>query len=451
MTYSFIIPTINQTELVNQCVSSLIKYHLNRNDYEIIVVDDGSDQKTKNYLSDIKDIDVLIFNQSNSGFSSTVNKGIEASKGDVIVLVNNDIIFTKNITNSISNALNKEKTIGIVGAKLIYPNGKLQHAGVVRTGVTTFGHIYKNLSPTITQVNEDRYYIAVTGALFAITRKCLTAVGKFNDEFFVACEDVEFCLRAWQSGFKVLYSHNVEAIHIEGFTRGNNDATKLIKGKEWMEKEKAGIKKFEKILKRFNLANIENDVSKANQLLSPKPVKKVEIGCGFNPQPGYIHLDIRKLPHVDIVCDFEKDKLPFRDSEVDEIINNHVIEHVSWRNLPFILGEWHRVLKPGGRVFLRTPDLEFIVKTYLAKKTTPEWPGDENYIKINLCDRITPAWWANIKLFAGQDYPSNFHKLCFDFEMLKELFTRFGFGNIMRLHITPIYSPGEIQMECFKL
>ena len=453
MTYSFIIPTINQTSLVNQCVESLIKHHHDRNDYEIIIIDDGSDQQTKDYLSDIKSIDRLIFNQSNSGFSATVNKGIEVATGDVIVLVNNDIIFTKNITNSISATLSKDKTIGIVGAKLLYPNGLVQHAGVVRTGSHTFGHIYKNLKSNIPQIAIEKFYPAVTGALFAITRKCMNVVGKFNEDFFVACEDVEYCLRAWQSGFKVLYSPDVEAIHIEGYTRGNNEATKLIKGAEWMRKEKEGIKKFEKILKRFDISAIENEVNKSNRIITDASIqkKKIEIGCGNTPQPGYIHLDIRKLPQVDIVCDFECDKLPFRDGEVEEIINNHVIEHISWRNLPFVINEWHRVLCSGGRIFLRTPDLEFICKTYLAKKTTPEWPGDENYIKENLSKEITPAWWANIKLFAGQDYPSNFHKLCFDFQMIKDLFERNGFTNVTRLNIQPIYSPGEIQMECFKL
>jgi predicted SAM-dependent methyltransferase len=321
------------------------------------------------------------------------------------------------------------------------------------TGISSFGHIYKNLKSDIPQIAVEKFYPAVTGALFAISRRCMNAVGKFNEEFFVACEDVEYCLRVWQSGFKVLYSPDVEAIHIEGYTRGHNDATKLIKGAEWMRKEKEGIKRFEKILKRFDLHGIENDVAKGNRSkVDPNRVlKKIEIGCGNNPQPGFIHLDIRKLPHVDIVCDFEHSRLPFRDCEVDEIISNHVIEHISWRNLPFVLKEWNRVLSVGGRVFLRTPDLEFICKTYLAKKTTPEWPGDENYIKENLSKEITPAWWANIKLFAGQDYPSNFHKLCFDFKMLKDLFERNGFTNVTRLNIQPIYSPGEIQMECFKL
>lgn len=452
MTYSFIIPTINQTELVKECVESLIMHHPDRDSYEIIIVDDGSIPETQAYLKKIKDIDKLILSDKNKGFSHSVNEGIAAASGDVIVLVNNDIIFTKNITNSISAILEKDKTIGIVGAKLLYPNGLVQHAGVVRTGISSFGHIYKNLKSDIPQIAVDKFYPAVTGALFAITRRCLNVVGKFNEEFFVACEDVEYCLRSWQSGFKVIYSHQTEAIHIEGYTRGNNEATKLIKGKEWMLKEKEGIKKFEKIIKRFDLSRIENEVSKANRSITDAsaPKKKIEIGCGNNPQAGYIHLDIRKLPHVDVVCDFERSKLPFRDGEVEEIINNHVIEHISWRNLPFVINEWHRVLCSGGRVFLRTPDLEFICKKYLAEKTTPEWPGDENYIKENLSKEITPAWWANIKLFAGQDYPSNFHKLCFDFKMIKDLFERHGFVNVTRLHIQPIYSPGEIQMECFK-
>ena len=95
-------------------------------------------------------------------------------------------------------------------------------------------------------------------------------------------------------------------------------------------------------------------------------------------------------------------------------------------------------------IFLLTQDLVFICKTYLAQKTTPEWPGDEAAAK-QIYGECGPAEWANIKLFSGGDYAGNFHSLCFDFPMLQKLLKQTGFEKIERVHITPIFSPGEIQ------
>lgn len=450
MKYSIIIPTINQVTLVDQCISTFKKYH-NKREYEIIVVDDGSTKAVKEKLKKLESIDRLILNNENLGFSKSINKGISNARGDIVILCNNDIIFTKEILSLFSKAFESNDNIGIVGGKLLYPDNTIQHAGIVRISDTRFGHIHGKRDSNTSHVNNSKYYLAVTGALFGITRETINKIGKLNENFFLACEDVEYCLRAWNKNIYTFYSCEIEAIHLEGFTRGNNHQSKLDKGKLWYLKEQQGIIKFEKSLDKFNIPVIETIINNLNNKINiPKQLKKIEIGCGYNPQLGYIHIDIRKLPGVDIICDFEKEKLPFNDNDLDEIISNHVIEHVSWRSLPFILEEWYRVLRKGGRVFLRTPDLEFICKTYLEGKTTPEWPGDEFYIQNNLSEVITPAWWANIKLFAGQDYEANFHKLCFDYTMLENLFKKFGFNKCSRLNIQPVYSPGEIQFECYK-
>ena len=176
---------------------------------------------------------------------------------------------------------------------------------------------------------------------------------------------------------------------------------------------------------------------------------KLEIGCGSSPQPGYVHLDVRDLEHVEYICNFEKEALPFQNDSLEEILSNHSIEHVSWRSLSFIFDEWMRCLIPGGRIFVRTPDLEFICKTYLEGKITSEHPRDEDFMKTAFGE-MNPSWWANLKLFAGQDYPSNFHYLCFDFSILSSLAERHGFENCKRLSILPAFSPGEIQFEAYK-
>lgn len=177
---------------------------------------------------------------------------------------------------------------------------------------------------------------------------------------------------------------------------------------------------------------------------------KIEVGSGGNPQPGYFHIDVAEgMPDLHAVCKMGDEPIPLQDASVEEILSNHSIEHVSWLKVDSVVRDWHRVLIPGGRIFLRTPDLEFICRMYVEKKTTREAINDEAAM-VGRFGQIGPAEYANIKLFAGQDYPGNFHFLCFDMDMLQRLLSRNGFEKIERINTQPVFSPGEIQCVAYK-
>lgn len=441
MRYSIIIPTIGNTNYLQACVASFEKYHTEN--YEIIVVDDGSDEKNQEFLRSYcnKQRIRCICHPKNEGFAHTVNLGLVEARGDVLILVNNDIVFTHHIFINIESTFKSDPKIGVIGALLYYPNQTVQHAGMIYQPETE-SFVHKPFK----KIPLKAYVPAVTGALFIFKRELLKTVGVFNEEYFLACEDTDYCLRAWAKDYRVLFTPTVAAIHHEGATRGNTPKTKLKKSKDWTVKEQRSIVRFKQNLKKFNLLEILTGINELNY----EPLK-IEVGSGYNPHPGYKHLDIRKdLPDLDYVCNFSKTKLPFMDGEVSEILANHVIEHISFRKLPFVLGEWKRVLKRGGKLILRTPDLRFICEKYLKGEVTPEWPGDEAYIKENLSKDITPSWWANLKLFSGQDYEANFHHVCFDFEMLKNLLEKYGFSRVKRIKMDKEFSPGELQVEAFK-
>jgi GT2 family glycosyltransferase/ADP-heptose:LPS heptosyltransferase/predicted SAM-dependent methyltransferase len=471
--FTLIIPTVKQTTMVRECIESILKAEPDQSLYEILVVDDGSDKAVQRWLKDLcTSLGVrILLKDVNRGFAHTVNFGMANSTSDYLVLVNNDITFKDRFLPGFLEAFASDNKIGVVGAKLLYPDGSVQHAGVVRRpNSPDFLHVHKGVLQNDPVVCQSRYYISVTGALFAISRQAYERVGVLNENYFVACEDTEYCLRVWASNLRVFFNHKIQATHQEGGTRGNTDSTKLKKGPEWFLKERETIAKFLKDFANYEVEKFEDRIRSLNHVLveasKPKtasPAKlpssiraansqpiKLEIGCGYNPQPGFLHLDVRPLPDVEYVCDFSKEPLPFEDNSLDEILSNHSIEHISWRGLPFVVGEWFRTLKPGGRVFLRTPDLEYIARSYLDGKTTPEWPGDEQYLTDNLSSEITPGWWANLKLYAGQDYPSNYHFMCFDFDMIKAFFERIGFTDVARLQIKPVFSSGELQVEAFK-
>jgi predicted SAM-dependent methyltransferase len=106
-------------------------------------------------------------------------------------------------------------------------------------------------------------------------------------------------------------------------------------------------------------------------------------------------------------------------------------------------------LKPGGALLLRTPNLRFIVERYLSGEITPEWPGDERAM-VNVFGVCGPSQWANIKLFSGQDYPSNFHYNCFDRQSMEQYLKHHGFSQVVDHHWPREISPGELQIKAVK-
>ncbi len=165
---------------------------------------------------------------------------------------------------------------------------------------------------------------------------------------------------------------------------------------------------------------------------------KIEIGSGTNPQPGYIHLDCRfGLPELGVISDI-RTALPFRENSIDEILSHSSIEHVSWRSIRETLSDWFRVLKPGGRVIIYTPDFRYLCEMYLQGKTDEHL--DKSYIEESkkIFGTYTPAVWAMIKMFAGQEYPENFHYASYDFDLLRSVLETVGFRQVTR--IAPMYS-----------
>ncbi len=161
--------------------------------------------------------------------------------------------------------------------------------------------------------------------------------------------------------------------------------------------------------------------------------RKLEIGSGMNPQPGYEHLDIRSdLPHIDHVHDINR-PLPFREATFEEILSRSCIEHISWRKIASLLRDWRRVLKPGGKLEIWMPDFEYLCRMYLGGRTDQHL--DPEYIAIarDKLGTYSPATWAMIKMFAGQDYPENFHTAVYDFDTFASVLRLAGFKDVERI------------------
>lgn len=240
---SIIIPTKNGYKDVQRCVSSIIEKTTYQN-YEIIMADNGStDPKMHELYAEfeqqlpgrffVEAIDIP-FN-----FSTINNRAAKKAHGEYLLFLNNDTeVITENwLTLSVSFA--QQERIGCVGAKLLYPNNTVQHAGVILGlgGVAGHGHYgypHGDLG-YFGRLAINVNYSAVTAACLLMKKADFDAVGGFEEAFTVAFNDVDLCLKVQALGRDNVWLHEAELYHFESQTRGYDDKGKK---KKRFEQEK---------------------------------------------------------------------------------------------------------------------------------------------------------------------------------------------------------------------
>ncbi|MEL0585624.1 MAG: glycosyltransferase [Candidatus Thiodiazotropha sp. (ex. Lucinoma kazani)] len=227
---SIIIPTRNGESLLRQCIES-IRNQTDYRSYQIIVVDNQSDdKKTIEYLDQLvgeANIQVLHYDHP-FNFSAINNFAVEHAKGEIVCFMNDDIevINADWLGEMVSHAIRPE--IGAVGARLWYPDDRLQHGGVVLGIGGVAGHAMK-----YSRKGDKGYmgrsvviqnYTAVTAACLLLRRAVFDAVSGFDSEnLAVAFNDVDLCIRIHQQGYYNLWTPYAELYHHESASRGAED------------------------------------------------------------------------------------------------------------------------------------------------------------------------------------------------------------------------------------
>ncbi|MEA1953748.1 MAG: glycosyltransferase [Campylobacterota bacterium] len=234
---SLIIPTRDEHDILSLCIQSILEKTMYKN-YEILIVDNQTTcSKTLKYFDELthayKNIKILKYNKE-FNYSAINNYAVEEANGEIIGLINNDVEVISNnwLTEMVQHAL--RPCIGAVGAKLYYDNNTIQHAGVILGigGVAGHSHKYfiRDSNGYFSRLKIVQNYSAVTGACLVVEKKLYEEVnGLDENNLKVAFNDVDFCLKLLDKGYKNLWTPYVELYHHESISRGAEDNPKKIK------------------------------------------------------------------------------------------------------------------------------------------------------------------------------------------------------------------------------
>ncbi|MDP8285648.1 MAG: glycosyltransferase, partial [Candidatus Electryonea clarkiae] len=220
---SIVIPHFNLPEMLERCIDSIVT-NTDEIPFEIIVVDNGSNNTTDELIKKLHKSGVYIIrNSTNEGFAKACNKGSKEAKGKYVLFLNNDTEVQKGWLSAMMRAMQEGEEVGIVGAKLLFPDGKIQHVGVVFDDDCIPSHLYQNGPSNLPQIQNRRYYQVVTAACTLIRKNLFRQLGGFDEGFRNSFEDVDFCLRARRMSVRALYEPEAVVIHHTEQTPGRKD------------------------------------------------------------------------------------------------------------------------------------------------------------------------------------------------------------------------------------
>lgn len=399
---SIILLSYNKLDYTRLCIESIRKF-TPKDHYEIIVVDNNSEEETVNWLKDQDDLKV-IYNDYNAGFPKGCNQGIEISKGESILLLNNDTIVTPNWLNNLDRALyNSEKT-GAVGA-ITNSCSNGQAIGVTYKDI---GEMIK-FSYLIESLNEKsyEYKLNLIGYCYLIKKEVLDKVGLLDEIFTPGnYEDNDLSYRILSSGYDLILARDTFIHHFGSVSFGANpqNYNSTIITNFYKFNEKWGFNVDKSLAMRADLANLMTSNSDDN-------INVLEIGCGVggtliefrnryknaniyaiekNKNSGNVAKGFANV----IIADVEEIDLPYEKKYFDYIILGDVLEELRdpWKALK-ILKEY---LKDDGYILASIRNIMHI--SAIRQILTGSFPYSDSGILEK----------DNLRFFAGYDIQKMF-------------------------------------------
>ncbi|MFB0516316.1 MAG: glycosyltransferase [Candidatus Neomarinimicrobiota bacterium] len=229
MTLSVVVVSYNVREFVKQCLLSLGRAHFDGR-VEIILVDNNSLDGTVEMVQQRFPHVQVIANRENRGFAAAVNQGIDASTGEIVLLLNPDTILEEQTLQVLSNYLQEHPDVGCVGPKILNSDGSLQeackrsfpHPWVALTSLLGLARLFPRsrlfgrYNLTFLDPDQSHEVDAVSGSCMCIPRRVVNEVGLMDESFFLFGEDLDYCYRIHQAGYAVVYHPATQIIHYKG-------------------------------------------------------------------------------------------------------------------------------------------------------------------------------------------------------------------------------------------
>jgi GT2 family glycosyltransferase len=325
--YSIIIPTYDYcNELLIPCVESII-HHTTLENIELIISANGCKDNTELFLQDLKtffternlpnNFKNVWFNEA-IGYPKAINEAIKISTGDKVILLNNDCVLLDQVKDywikMLEQPFLENEKVGITGPLLLMDK-----------------HLKKDLL----------FFFCVM-----IDRKVIDKIGLLDEVFSPGnCEDIDYCLRALNSGFELKQAGNWE-----NTKTGYNGSVPIFHKSSQTFLTK--VPSYKDILNRNKIIIYDRHLKNA----------KLNLGSGPLPYDGYLNIDLYD-ERADLKMDITK--LDFSDNYADEILASHVFEHISPFKIMKTLVEWKRVLKPNGKLIMEMPNIEELCRQFI--------------------------------------------------------------------------------------
>ena len=274
---SILIPNKDQVEILKTCLASIARSAYSN--YEIIIIENNSTEPdTFAFYEELKResgngqrVRIITY-EGDFNYSAINNFGAAQAEGEYLVLLNNDVeLLTEDwLEEMLGNCQRPE--VGIVGARLQYPDKTIQHAGIVVGMGGIAGNLFVGMkaerSGYLHKASIQLDYSAVTAACMMVSREIYEKVGGFTEKLSVAFNDVDFCLKVREAGYLVVYNPEVRAIHHESKSRGTEDSP--VKKKRFEGEILYMQKHWPRILKEGDpYYNPNLSLSKSNYSLKP--------------------------------------------------------------------------------------------------------------------------------------------------------------------------------------
>jgi len=216
---SIIIPNFNGKQFLKECLNSIKKQNFSH--YEVIIVDNGSNDGSVEYLNENYDEFTLIQNQENLGFATAVNQGIKASNAEYVFLLNNDTELEVECVSKLLNCIDNDENIFGVSSKMIQNQDRnlIDDAGDEYTILGYTKKVGNNRSKELYKNKREIFSACAGAALYR--RNIFDIIGYFDENFFAYMDDVDISYRARIYGFKCVYCPEAVVYHDVSATSGS--------------------------------------------------------------------------------------------------------------------------------------------------------------------------------------------------------------------------------------